>query len=177
MAEGIEKKTEEGGGAAPPRKSSRLLFTGISGAVMLINAAIAFALIQATRSPAPRAEETVADTAAQESRGKSIGAISDPPIKAIVNIAGTDGMRFLKVVVAFEYDDKKYKELGMELTRREAQFKDLLINKLSTLTIEELEGIRERNEIRRDLKRMVNQALPDETGEIREVYFNDFIIQ
>ncbi len=176
MAEDQEKKQSETG--AEKGGSNKIMFFGILAGVILLNAVIAFMLIKATMPKAPAKENAAAaDTLKQESRLTSIGAISDPPIEAIVNVAGTDGMRFLKVKVVFEYNDKKYKDLGAELARRQPQLKDLLLDKLSRMTLEELEDVKAKDRIRQDLIRIVNESLPEDAGRIRDVYFNDFIMQ
>jgi flagellar basal body-associated protein FliL len=179
MAEEKEvKQPDQAANNSSEGGSNKIMFFGILAGVLILNTAIAFVLIKTTVPKAPKAEESEqADTTVQQSRATSLGAISDPPVEAIVNVAGTDGMRFLKVTVVFEYDDKKYKDLGAELARRQPQLKDLLLDKLSNMTLEELRDARAKDRIRQDLIRMVNDALPEDAGEIRDVFFNDFIMQ
>lgn len=162
------------------RGSNRKLLFGVLGGVILFNVIIAFALIRLTRPPdreaveARMAADSVKQTRATET---SVGAIVEEPVEAIVNIAGTDGMRFLKVVVRLEYDNGKYKKLGEELTRRLPRLKDLLIEQLSAMTIEELEELDARTQIRHRFVRKVNASLPEEIGQVSNVYLNEFIIQ
>ncbi len=167
--------------ASSGKESSKVLFIGILVGVIILNSIIAFALIQLTKPKADRDQVNgVASESVEKSKSddlKTLGAVSDPPIEAIVNIAGTDGLRFLKVVVRFEYDDKEYKNLGEELARRNPKLKDLLIDQLSGITLEELEKSDAKDEIRRDLRRIVNNTLPEDIGKVRDVFLNDFIIQ
>ncbi|MFP4416481.1 MAG: flagellar basal body-associated FliL family protein [Fibrobacterota bacterium] len=177
-----EKKTDTpvDAPASGKKNSNKIAFIGILTGVVILNTVIAFLLIQMTKpkaAPNPLQSMAVDTTRQKKNDRTTLGAISDPPVEAIVNIAGTDGMRFLKVVVRFEYDDKKYKSLGEELVRRSPKLKDLLLDLLSDITLEELRKSDAKDEIRRDLKRIVNNTLPTEVGKIRDVYLNDFIIQ
>lgn len=156
------------------------IMAGIIAGVVIINAIVAFVFIQLLKPPNPEEVEAKmkADSLKQTvATQTTIGAISDPPIEAIVNIAGTDGMRFLKVVMVFEYDDKKHKKLGDELIRREAKLRDLLIKQLSVMTLEELNDAEAQTQIQKDFMRTVNNTLPSKIGQISTVYIKEFIIQ
>jgi flagellar basal body-associated protein FliL len=171
-----QSKDKEGGG------SNKLLFWIILAGILVANSVVAAVIVMATSKNMgegkPATEEIVDTSSADEAPAVSMGAISDPPIEAIVNVAGTDGMRFLKVQVVFEYDEKKYKNLGAELARRAPQLKDLLIGHLSKLSLNQLKRPDAKEEIRKEVKRLVNNTLPeDDVGKVRDVYFNDFIIQ
>ncbi len=172
--EANEESTAQGGG------SSKALLFGIIGGVVVVNALVAFLLIQLLKPPNPAKEEAKmrADSLKQAiSELTSIGSISDPPIEVVVNIPGTDGLRFLKVIVVLEYDDKLYKTIGDELTLRHAKLKNMLIEQLSTMTLEEVEDPGARTRIRKEFMRAVNKTLPDKAGQISNVYINEFITQ
>lgn len=174
-----EKKEPKKAGEKKPL-GNKPIVAGIIAGVVIINAIVAFVFIQLIKPPNPEEIEAKmkADSLKQNVAQKTtIGAISDPPIEAIVNIAGTDGMRFLKVVMVFEYNDKKYKKLGEELIRRSAKLKDLLIEQLSAMTLEELNDADIHTQIRKEFMRTVNNTLPVKIGQISNVYFNEFIIQ
>lgn len=184
MAEEQEKRAEENnkekGIKETGSSGNRIVLISILAGVLIINTLIAFFLIQATKPPSKKKleEKARADSLKQTMiLETTIGAIADPPIEAIVNIAGTDGMRFLKVVVALEYDDKEYKNLGEELNRRHVKLKDMLLEQLSTMTLEDLNDIEARNQIRKVFMRHVNKSLPADVGQISNVYINEFIIQ
>jgi flagellar basal body-associated protein FliL len=183
----MEERTgaNEGGAAAPAAAKAtggnRFFMIGILAGVVLLNTVIAFILITVTR---PKSEEqlaakTQADSVRQATeRVTAMGATTaEAPIEAIVNIAGTDGDRFLKAAIIFEYDDKAYPELGPELLRRAPRFKDLLIDQLSRLTLADVTESDAKDKIRKDLARLVNGTLPPKMGEVREVLFTTYIIQ
>jgi flagellar basal body-associated protein FliL len=170
----VKEQKPEGG-------NSKALFFGIIAAAILLNTLIAFVLIQATRPKdlEKEREKMRADSLKQVMETSTLmGATTEKdPIEAIVNIAGTDGERFLKATIIFEYDDQKYEGLGVELTRRAPKFKSILMNYLSMLTLVELTEPDAKERISKEVFRMVNNSLPSKIGEVREVMFTTFIIQ
>lgn len=158
-----------------------ILTIGIIVGVIILNTIIAFLLVKLTQ---PKSEELKKALMEADSLKKaaermtSMGATTaDAPIEVVVNIAGTDGERFLKAAVIFEYDDKSFPNLGPELIRRMPKYKDLLINHLSRLTLNDLTQPDAKDKIRADLLRLVNATLPPNLGEVREVLFTSYIIQ
>jgi flagellar basal body-associated protein FliL len=100
------------------------------------------------------------------------------PIEAVVNIAGTDGERFLKAIITLEYEDNSKGAFGLELTNRAPRFKDIMINHLSTLTLMEITEPGAKDKIRKDLLRLIIATLPQKMGgELQDVLFTTFIIQ
>ena len=183
MAEQKEKKTEEKTdgektGQVKAPGGNKPLLAGIIAGVVVINVVVAFVLIQLLKPPDPEAEteKLKSDSLKQTSfQQTSVGLVSDP-IEAIVNIAGTDGMRFLKVVLVFEYEEQ-HKNLGEELVRREARLRDMLIKQLSAMTLEELNGPDAQVRIQKDFLRSANNTLPPKAGMVSNVYIREFIIQ
>jgi len=107
----------------------------------------------------------------------SMGAVtSDAPIDALVNIAGTDGERYLKAKIILEYDGKNT-ALGTELRNRVPQFKNEFINYLANITLAEADDPGARDKISKDMLRIINAKLPAKLGEVKNVLFTDFVIQ
>lgn len=165
----------------PAAKGNRLAFIGILAAMILLNALIAFVLVKVT---SPESQEKKIARMQADSLKKSIevatamGATTvDNPIEAVVNIAGTDGERFLKAAIIFEYDDVTYPGLGAELEKRAPKFKNLLIEHLSKLTLIEVTEPDAKNRIRKNLLKLINNSIPAKTGEIRDVLFTTYLIQ
>ena len=177
--------TEGGAGTGPAQKteggSNKLLMIGILAGVVLVNSLIAFMMVRVTKPPSPDAEaaQAQADSLKRATERMTVmgATTADAPIEAIVNIAGTEGDRFLKAAIIFEWDDKEFPELGAELSRRVPKFKDLLINHLSRLTLADLTEPDAKEKIRKDLLRLVNATIPPKVGEVREVLFTTYIIQ
>lgn len=175
-----EVKKDTGKTGDQKLESNKIILIGIIAGVIIINTIVAFVFIQLLKPPnREEVEEKIkADSLKQSiTEQTTIGAVTDPPLEAIVNIAGTEGMRFLKVVIVFEYNDKKDKRLGDELARRSAKLKDMLIEQLSAMTLEELSEPDVRTQIRKEFMRTVNNTLPVKIGQITNVYINEFIIQ
>ncbi|MBN1576076.1 MAG: flagellar basal body-associated FliL family protein [Chitinispirillaceae bacterium] len=177
-------KNESGTASVAAQKSgggNKYLIIGILAGVIILNALVAFMLITVTKPKS--ADEITAKTQADSlqsaaQRITSMGATTAAaPIEAIVNIAGTNGDRFLKAAIIFEYDDQEYPDLGEELARRAPRFKNLLIDHLSRLTLVDVTEPDAKEKIRKDLVRIVNATLPPKMGEVREVLFTTYIIQ
>jgi flagellar basal body-associated protein FliL len=170
-----EKKTKN-----PP--SNQMIFLGLVVAVIVLNGIVAVFLVKGTVNkmdpPKVASHEQSADSLHQKKEEHSeIGAVTEKPITQIVNIFGTNGSRFLRIEVVFGYDNVKYKNLGLVLEEKTAEFKDALIDLVSQIPLEELQKPETKDEIRRDLKRIVNERLGKKEGQIGEVFINDFIIQ
>lgn len=180
-AEATDKEDGEAKAAKPSEgKNNKILFLGIIAVVIILNTVIAFVLIQATRPKdlAKEQEKLRADSLKQVMETTTqMGATIEKPIEAIVNIAGTDGERFLKASILLEYDDQKFPELGAELTKRDPKFKSILMTYLSKLTLVEVTEPDAQDRLSKDLLRLINSTIPSKTGEIREVMFTTFIIQ
>ena len=130
------------------------------------------------KDPEKEKAQAVADSLKQlEASKTSVGTIIDDPLEAVVNIAGTDGGRFLKINVVCEYDADRYPDLPIELLKRKAVFKDMLIEQTGAMSLDELKEPDSKLQIRKEFKKKVNAMLPPEAGEISNIYINEFIIQ
>ncbi|MCL2219368.1 MAG: flagellar basal body-associated FliL family protein [Chitinispirillia bacterium] len=169
---------EEGG----EKKGSNLpLVLGIIAGVLVLQTVIVILVVSSLFKP-PVDPEEAAKKAAQDSldaiiaKATGMGTVTEP-IEAIVNIAGTDGERFLKAIIILEYQDDKKGTFGLELMSRAPRFKDLMINHLSALTLTEITEPGAKDKIRKDLLRQINSTLPNNLGEVQDVLFTTFIIQ
>jgi flagellar basal body-associated protein FliL len=181
-ADATEKEEVEAKAAKPSEgKNNKMLFFAIIVVVLLLNTGIAFLLIQATRPKdvAKEEEKKKVDSLVKvEENTTEMGATTgEKPIEVVVNIAGTDGERFLKASVVFEYDDIKYPVLAEELEKRSPKFKSIVMAYMSKLTLVEVTEPDAQERFGKDLLRLINSTLPSEAGEIREVMFTSYIIQ
>ena len=187
-----KEQLEEGQQQAKVKKDQgRMVFFVVLGLVFALNAVVAFFLIQITRPKDPEAEMAAleaADTTGGEERGPSVKELAvSEPIEAIVNVKGEEGMRFLKAVIVLAYDAKRHKMLGEMLAERLPEFQNLVIDELSSRSLEDLQRENSREEIRKRIKRMVNDKLPKDkpflflfkkkVGTISDVLIKEFIIQ
>lgn len=171
-----EKKPEK----TKDANGNKMLFIGVIAGVLVINAAAAFFLVKMTTpkkevaQDSKKAESTKIEAESSAHVGKTT---AETPIEATVNIAGTDGERFIKVAVAFEFDNVAHPELGEALDARVPKIKDILIDHLSKLTLIEVTGPDAKDKIRKNILRLVNKSIPAEEGHIRDVYIVNYIIQ
>ncbi len=90
----------------------------------------------------------------------------------IINPAGTGGLRYLLTSVGIEVTNEK---AFAEIQSKEVIVNDILINVLSSKTLEELSDISKRKELRREIAKKVDEILT--FGRVQNVYFSKFIIQ
>jgi flagellar basal body-associated protein FliL len=182
------KKTEKADKKPVGSGGGKMVFWGVLAGVIVINTIVAVLVVQLImpRPEKPKAEAAgEADSTVAQGEVLEEPAFSDPPIEAVVNIKGSDGMHFLKAVLIFSYDAKKFKELGQALTDRTPEFKNIIVDRLSARSMEDLERPNAREEIRAELKRLINKQLilggggksSKEPWRIADVYINEFIIQ
>jgi len=66
-------------------------------------------------------------------------------------------------------------EAGEELTKRDFQVKNIIIQELSEMTAKELEGKAGKQAFQNTLKLQINELMQD--GEVQQVYITSYIIQ
>ena len=196
-----EKEKEDGKkqDTAPP-KSNKLLFFGIIAAVIVIELVAVLVLARMIFPKSALDAETAMyedSVARYEEHLTAMGSTTaETPVEVVVNIAGTDGERFLKAAVVLEYEERgavKSKEGGghgghggggaalspmaAAIMQRLPKYKSYLIEYLSKMTITEVTAPDAKEKIRKDFMRTVNSTLPSELGEVKDIYFTQFIIQ
>jgi flagellar FliL protein len=123
----------------------------------------------------PPLPEAVSGTAADE----EVAPIIEPPGEhymvedLVINPAETRGKRFLRLGVALETRDGP--GVLAEMNTRGAQLRDLLIQKFSSRTIDELSDPTVREEIRLQCIDEVNATLA--SGQISNLFFTDYVLQ
>jgi len=90
----------------------------------------------------------------------------------VVNPAGTGGLRYLLTNVGIEVTNEK---AFAEIQSKEVIVNDILINVLSSKTLEELSDVTKRKELRREIAKKIDEILT--LGRVQNVYFSKFIIQ
>jgi flagellar basal body-associated protein FliL len=191
-----EKPVNEASAAvSAPAKSSRMFFIGILAVVLGFQAVLGIVIVRmATARPAeavaPEARVRPDSIGRGDSAPTDMGATTaQSPIEVVVNIAGTDGERFLKAEVVLEYAEHEGKKgeggkegkgaspLGEAITQRIPKYKAFLIDQLSKLSLQEITAPEAKDRIRKDFLKMANESLPPMLGDVRNVYFTEYIIQ
>ena len=183
--EDIQKNS---GGKENPKKEDRavsplvkrLVLAGIIIAVIAIEGVIAFFLVQATKQEDPRvlaeSKEKEQESAARIKQ-TTIGMTTDP-IEVIVNITGkNEEDRYAKIAVQLEFDNTKYPELADQLVVRVPKIKNILIEQLAAMPLEDLMSPTGKVKLRKAIQREINKTIPKNTGEVRDVFISEFIIQ
>ena len=90
----------------------------------------------------------------------------------IINPSGTDGTRYLMVKIAFESAEAKALE---EVTSKNVVVRDAILRFLQSKTVEDLSSIEQREEIKHDLRELINEIL--DNGDITRLYFTQYVLQ
>lgn len=93
----------------------------------------------------------------------------------VVNIAGTRGLRYLKVTVSVELDSADMPTFQSEFSGRKVQMVDMLNGVFSSKNLETVTTPELRDNIKREIRDQFNQVLT--TGQVLNVYFKDFVVQ
>ena len=89
-----------------------------------------------------------------------------------VNLVDMDYRRFLRVEVTLEYGNK---DLRSEMEEKRHRVRDMVINILRGKSVSDLDTLEETDALRTEIRMSINKILTK--GEVRGIYFNDFIIQ
>ena len=105
------------------------------------------------------------------------GARLESAIQVTVNIAGTEGTRYLKTSVQIEFDMVQYPMVPLAIEERMPKIKDRIITILSEVPLADLTSKDGKQKIRNEIANDINLMLPDAVGQIRSCYFDEFVIQ
>ncbi len=95
-----------------------------------------------------------------------------PLDKFTVNLMSENGRRYLVVKMNLEEDGE---ELTPELDKKTALIRDVVISILSSKTVEEITTAKGKSKLKDEIIAQINKHLED--GEIRHIYFTEFVIQ
>lgn len=90
----------------------------------------------------------------------------------VVNIAETNGERYLKIVIQLEVSDPG---VGPELEQIKPRIRDSILDLLTPKTYKDLADLAGKQRLREDIAGRINNILPQ--GKVTKVYFTDFVIQ
>ena len=90
----------------------------------------------------------------------------------IVNLVSSNADRYLKCKIDLELDSP---DLQQEIDKKLPAIRDLIIRILSSKTVEEIQTAKGKEKLKEEIKRKINEMLT--TGEVRNVYFTEFVIQ
>ncbi len=105
------------------------------------------------------------------------GARLEEAIQVTVNIAGTEGTRYLKTSVQLEFNIYEYPMLPTAIEDRMPRIKDKIITILSEVPLVDLTSKEGKQKIRDEITSDINLMLPASAGKVRSSYFDEFVIQ
>ncbi|MDR8394246.1 flagellar basal body-associated FliL family protein [Aliifodinibius sp. S!AR15-10] len=92
--------------------------------------------------------------------------------KLIVNPAGTNGQRYLLVEITLETVNKEHVS---QIQQNRSKIRHDMIEYLSSRTVDELEGLKEKEKLRLGLIRTINNALG--LRSVRNLYYTKYVMQ
>lgn len=121
---------------------------------------------------APAKPEDGAHGAAAGAAGAASAANIFPLDPFIVNIYDGQELRYLKVKVEMEMVGAGVKA---ELDSRLAPIRDAVLVLLSTKTLQDIQDIQGKNQLKDEILAAINKIIPP--GKIAKIYFTDFVVQ
>ena len=173
MAE--EENTEQAAseGAAPEKKSNLVLI--IIAVVLVLVLAIVGVVVVMLAGGDDEPQNSSGQTH-KEKPVKMMDAMEVGPMFPLdtftVNLLSDSGRRYLKVQMNLELDGE---ELAAELESKTAVIRDVVIRLLSSKTLEEISTAKGKDKLKEQIVNQMNLRLRD--GNIRNVYFTEFVVQ
>jgi len=90
----------------------------------------------------------------------------------VVNIAETNGERYLKIVIQLETSDPV---VTAELEQLKPRIRDSILDLLTPKTYKDLMDLASKQRLREDVAGRVNNIL--QRGKVTRVYFTEFVVQ
>jgi flagellar FliL protein len=146
---------------AEPKKKSKLKWIIMSSVALLVVASGAFAgyyFLSKTDTKKPAEKPVV------------ISILPMDPF--VINIAETNGERYLKIVIQLEVSDPG---VGPELEQLKPRIRDSILDLLTPKTYKDLMDLAGKQRLREDIAGRINNIL--QRGKVTKVYFTDFVIQ
>jgi len=177
-----EKAPAEG---APQSKKKLFIIIGAAAAVVVV-AVLAVVLMGGGKKEKGKEGEAKVEQKAEGGHGeakkeggnggkegeKGAAANIFPLDPFIVNIYDGQELRYLRVKVEFETAAADAKG---EIELRQAPLRDAILVLLTTKTLQDIQDLQGKNQLRDEILVAVNKILPP--GKVSRVYFTDFVVQ
>ncbi len=164
--------TEENG---TEKKSSNLILIIIIVALVLVLLVVGVVVAMLAGGDDTPSNNS-SNPAVKEKQIKSMDAMEVGPMFPLdtftVNLLSDSGRRYLKVQMNLELDDE---QLAAELESKTAVVRDVVIRMLSSKTLEEISTAKGKDKLKEQITDQLNLRLRD--GNIRNVYFTEFVVQ
>jgi flagellar protein FliL len=90
----------------------------------------------------------------------------------LVNLADPGGKRYLKIALQLELSGQR---AGDEINRRNVEVRDMMLMILSSKEYEQIGSMNGKLSLKKEIITRMNKMLQD--GQIKEVYFTEFLVQ
>jgi flagellar FliL protein len=162
MAKDKKEVTEEAEKPVEPTKKSKLKWIIVVSVLLVVVSAAAAAgvyFFTKTETKKPVAEKPVV--------------LTIWPMDAfVINIAETNGERYLKIVMQLEVTDSA---AVAELDQSKARLRDSILDLLTSKAYKELVDVAGKQRLREDIAGRINNIL--QKGKVNKVYITEFVIQ
>jgi len=172
MAAKDEQVKEE---QAPAGKKKLFIIIGAAVAVVIVAVVLVLTLGGGSKkegSGEAKAEKKAASHGGGGAEGAPVAGTVFPLEPFIVNIYDGQEVRYLKVKVEFEMSGPEVKP---EVESRQAPLRDAILVLLTTKTLQEIQDLQGKNQLREEILASVNKILPP--GKVTRIYFTDFVVQ
>lgn len=174
----MASKDEQAGQEKSPANMKKLIIV-IGAVVLVLGIGLTF-FLRSGGSSGKGKEEAAAEKKApaeggekgKEGKGEKGAANTYPLEPFIVNIYDGQEMRYLRVKVEF---DTSKPEAKTELDARQAAVRDAILILLTTKTMQDIQDLQGKNQLRDEIFTAVNKIIPP--GIVNRVYFTDFVVQ
>jgi flagellar FliL protein len=163
----VEEKEEKSGG----NKLLLIVIIVLLLLLLVIGGLVAYFLLSGNDEPQDQPEPQKIEKKKKVQNMTEIGPIY-PLDTFVVNLVSNNANRYLKCKIDLELDSP---ELQQEIDKKLPAVRDLIIRILSSKTVEEIQTSRGKEKLKEEIKRKINEILT--TGEVRNVYFTEFVIQ
>jgi flagellar FliL protein len=177
--EGKKKKADKSKESMSPKKKAIVIAVVITG-VLIVQIGTAFVFVKWIKGDDPSVaaiEKLEMDEREKLAQKTRIGTVLGEALPVTVNIAGSGGTHYLKSEIQLEWDGEEFPELVEKIEERRPKIKDIIIDILSTQSINDLYLASGKQRIREAIKSEINMILPEEFGMVNDVFFQEFIIQ
>lgn len=172
MAAKDEQGKEE---QAPASKKKLFIIIGAAVGVVIVAVVLVLTLGGGSKKEGggeAKAEKKAGSHGGGGAAGAPVAGTVFPLEPFIVNIYDGQEVRYLKVKVEFEMSGPEVKP---EIDARQAPLRDAILVLLTTKTLQEIQDLQGKNQLREEILAAVNKILPP--GKVTRVYFTDFVVQ
>jgi flagellar FliL protein len=165
----------EGAAEAPPKDRKGLILTIllVFNTLVILGVGIGLFMYVQTTKEALKHDEKILTENHEETKEKTKSAEEAKLVALepfIVNLSGSEGYKLLKVAMSLEVENAPTQE---EITKRQAQVKDIVLVLLSSKTYSEVSGDQAQQKLKDEIMDTVNSFLTK--GKIKKILFTEFI--